>query len=207
MEENNRKGRVKMTVGLEAICNQSDFCLWRMEGYLQHELDVSGCLLAAFQGLHLTAGCTAVSCPVCCPSHQGLCSGHFWWPPSVHKKPLGSWPHLKLQCFTWVTEKWTDWLLLSVQNECRGSYDLLSPLGTKHFPHPSCLLGLFLTFSCPELPDPCPTPNPAQTQQLLLPWSWKVLIQWADSGWLTLPPGSIPAPALHWHAAAELHGS
>lgn len=47
MEENNRKGRVKMTVGLEAICNQSDFCLWRMEGYLQHELDVSGCLLAA----------------------------------------------------------------------------------------------------------------------------------------------------------------
>lgn len=37
MKENNRKGKIMMTASLEAIRKQSDFCLWRKEGYLQHE--------------------------------------------------------------------------------------------------------------------------------------------------------------------------
>lgn len=37
MKENNRKGKIMMTASLEAIRKQSDFCLWRKEGYLQRE--------------------------------------------------------------------------------------------------------------------------------------------------------------------------
>jgi len=37
MKEKNRKGRIMMTATLEATRKQSDFCLGRKKGDLQHE--------------------------------------------------------------------------------------------------------------------------------------------------------------------------
>lgn len=141
---------------------------------------MSVCLLAAlavwreltwvFQELYLTAGCTAASCPVCNSQPPGTLLRSFLVASICTQEAVG----LLISCEAAMLhlgyrEMNRPTLAIGGAEQVLGLYDPLSPLGTKHFPRPSSLLGLFLTFFCPDFPDPCFMPNPAQTQQLLLP--------------------------------------